>query len=61
MGEEEKKNLRAHAEAFGTRYDFPIGLERVLDLPNLTRGLVARGPHRRGYPQHPRPKLSRTV
>ncbi len=42
-GEEEKKNLRAHAHAFGTRYDFPVGLEGVAQLPNLTRGLVARG------------------
>jgi len=42
-GEEEKKNLRSHAHAFGTAYDFPIGLERVKALPNLTLGLVARG------------------
>ena len=39
----EKQNLRAHAHAFGTRYDFPVGLEGVAQLPNLTRGLVARG------------------
>ena len=28
-GDEEKKNLRAHPQAFGTRYDFPVGLEGV--------------------------------
>jgi len=42
-GETEKRNLRAHAHAFGTRYDFPVGLAGVAELPNLTRGLVARG------------------
>ena len=42
-GDEEKKNLRAHAHAFGTRYDFPVGLDGVAQLPNLTRGLVGRG------------------
>ena len=39
----EKKNLRAHPTAFGTQYEFPVGLEGVRELPNLTRGLVARG------------------
>jgi microsomal dipeptidase-like Zn-dependent dipeptidase len=42
-GDEEKVNLRAHADAFGTCYDFPTGLEGVARLPNLTRGLLARG------------------
>ena len=39
----EKKNLRAHPTAFGTQYEFPVGLAGVRELPNLTRGLVARG------------------
>jgi len=39
----EKKNLRAHPTAFGTQYDFPVGLAGVKELPNVTRGLVARG------------------
>jgi membrane dipeptidase len=39
----EKNNLRAHPHAFGTQYDFPVGLDGVAQLPNLTRGLVARG------------------
>lgn len=39
----EKVNLRKHAHAFGTSYDFPIGLDGVRDLPNLTRGLISRG------------------
>jgi membrane dipeptidase len=38
----EKQNLRAHPTAFGTQYQFPVGLEGVRELPNLTRGLVAR-------------------
>ena len=42
-GDKEKKNLREHAHAFGTHYDFPVGLEGVAQLSNLTRGLVARG------------------
>lgn len=42
-GEKEKVNLRAHADAFGTSYDFPTGLDGVAQLPNLTRGLVSRG------------------
>lgn len=39
----EKVNLRKHAHAFGTSYDFPVGLEGVGQLPNLTRGLLSRG------------------
>lgn len=39
----EKRNLRAHPHAFGTQYEFPVGLDGVRELPNLTRGLVARG------------------
>lgn len=39
----EKKNLRAHPTAFGTQYEFPVGLAGVRELPNVTRGLVARG------------------
>ena len=39
----EKVNLRRHAQAFGTSYDFPVGLEGVSQLPNLTRGLLSRG------------------
>ena len=44
-GDEEKVNLRAHAHAFGTSYEFPTQLEGVRQLPNFTRGLVARGHH----------------
>ncbi len=39
----EKQNLTAHPSAFGSTYDFPCGLESVAQLPNLTRGFVARG------------------
>ena len=39
----EKVNLSRHAWAFGTSYDFPVGLEGVSQLPNLTRGLLSRG------------------
>ena len=28
--------------AFGSSYDFPIGLEGVTQLPNLTRGFLSR-------------------
>ncbi len=38
----DKVNLGKHAHAFGTSYDFPVGLEGVGQLPNLTRGLLSR-------------------
>ena len=39
----EKVNLRKHAHAFGSSYGFPVSLEGVSQLPNLTRGFLSRG------------------